>query len=297
MNDMSEVSFEQSGGGETEADYRRFFGSYFAVINKPSEKAKDPEKEVQERKAGIKRLAAIALGLSKSASWADLTKAGGYDAYLKKVEVFCRYGERLIEDETSVMEWAEENGITLTNVSGLTIFKRKNLRSIKQQSVVDKVLLSVTNEKEWTHQPFGGKREAGEGAVAAILGEFGEETDWDSAVQLLRDFQDRKAFYLGCYVQLLADNKARFIQSFSMEGRNFNPGKLGSGSDSLGFVWAGRAQLEGDEGEKMVLTQQAEGDIGRSFGFLGRRPSKFSHPDPEYTGRPDLEWRRERAIR
>ncbi len=277
---MSETSFEQGDSGESEAEYRKFCGSH--IIDVPSEKAADPEKEKQERRAGIKKLATIALDLPEGSSWADLVKAGGYGAYLQKVETLCKYKESLAEGDKYVDEWAKKEGVSVTKVSGLTIFKGKG---VEGGPIVDEVLLSVTKNKAWTHQPFGGKRNEGEGAVAAMLREFGEEAGWDSATQLLRAFKNESAFYVGYYVQKLKNNKALLIQSFSMNGKDFNTERFVSGSDSSDYIWANRDFFEKQAGQ-ISLTEQAEKYMRDVFGFP-RPTSKFTNLDEGYYGAPD----------
>ncbi|MBI4093711.1 NUDIX domain-containing protein [Candidatus Kaiserbacteria bacterium] len=276
---MSENNFERGSAGESETDYKAFRGEF--VIDQPSEKADDPLKETSERRAGIKRLAQSVLGLPE-ASWADLAKAGGYARYLQEVERLCKYKQSLDEGEKYVDTWAQKEGVSVTKVSGMTIFRGTGVAG---GPLVDQVLLSVTKNKAWTHQPFGGKRNDGEGAVAAMLRELGEEAGWESASQLLEAFKVQTAFYVGYYVQKLSDKKALLIQSFSMNGQGFNTQKFVSGSDSSDYIWADRKFFE-ERGKDISLTEQAEKYMRDVFGFP-RPPSKFTNPDERYYGTPD----------
>lgn len=279
---MSEFGIEKGGSGESEADYRNFLGT-FEIDNPNGLDKPDTPAENSERRDGIKHLATTALDLPKGSSWADLAKAGGYSAYLQKVEQITAYRDSLDAGEKYAYAWAKENKVSLTTVSGLTIFRGQGESG---GPLVNEVLLSVTDpeKKAWTHQPFGGKRNAGEGAVAAMLREFGEEAGWGLAVQLIHSFKDKSAFYTGYYVSEPRNGKALFIQCFSMNGKNFDAEKISSGSDSLDYIWAGRNLLEGEAGERMTLTQQAEHYMS-IFGFERPR-SKFTHPDEGYYGVP-----------
>jgi 8-oxo-dGTP pyrophosphatase MutT (NUDIX family) len=294
--------------GNSEADFQNFCGSLCDSLDTVSEKAKNPEKERSDRRKGIKELAIIALDMPKDSTWADLAKVGGYDhvkdigfesrkktgyqKYLERVAQLPQHRFRMTDDETRMDAWAKREGVTLQKVSGVTLYKGRGSRDVPDDNgpIVDRVFLSETNDKPWSHQPFGGKRDKTENPVAALLREFGEEAGWEAAKQLMRALKEGHVTYLGFYVPKPepGDKKALLIQSFAVDDEYFGASRFVSGSDSKGYVWAGTETLDASRriGKKVTLTTQAEQYMGHVFRF-DRRIHKFTNRDPSWTGDPE----------
>lgn len=272
-----------------EPEYRKFCGTdkLYKSLEGVSEAAGDSKGRVLERykrRKGIKQIAAIAFDLPEDSSWAELTAVGGYQKYLYRIEQLPKHKHRMDEDEKYVdSHVAKDNAragkevVKPTKVSGLTIFTGSGSRN---GAIVDKVVLSVTKGKPWSHQPYGGKRNEGEGVVAALVREFGEEAGWDAAIKVARELKRGNVFYLGRYV---SKNKKLFIQSFGLRADDFDPKKdVVSGSDSKGVELAGPELLRRDD---VVLTEQAEEYMRWKFRF--ERPIKgYTRWHEGYRGDP-----------
>lgn len=244
----------------------------------------NPGVNSENLRIGLGRLAAELFGMS-GATWRELAERGGYDAYLSAVEAICtakplapEYGRTIADGEGVVEAYAAQRGLKLVYVSGFT-----GARGVDGAT---EVLLSETNGKPWTHQPHGGGRNKGEGALAAMLRETGEELGWDAAVALLEAFRSGEAYYAGYYASRIGDvlgddakgaDTLLAIQCFIVDGKAFEGVSFASSSDSKGAVWLPVNELP----EGFVTTTQGDYWLRKYFG------AKFPESAYTYPGKYD----------
>ncbi|QQS18084.1 NUDIX domain-containing protein [Candidatus Saccharibacteria bacterium] len=238
---------------------------------------------------GLGRLAAELWELPDP-NWGGLTDRGGYVAYLDQVEevgvpncLVPEYGTTIADGEAIIEDYAGKHKFDLVYVSGVTGVKQSD-------EGVTEVFLSRTSGKDWTYQPHGGGRTEGEGSVAALLREVGEEAGWDAAVALLQALKKGTAYYAGYYASRIGDvlgekakgaNTLLAIQCFIVDGRALEGVKLKPGSDSGGAEWLNVHDLP----EDFITTTQMDYWL-RTYFSAEVPKSKYTHPLEGYDGVP-----------
>lgn len=221
-------------------------------------------------------------------------KLEGVNNSLTRVEENCKYYDAMMAYEHKIDAWAKENRITLTKVSGIMV-QRINIDGELE------TLLSKTANKFWTHQWHGGKRDEGEGPVATMYRELKEEAGLATAQKFASAIEDGSAYYYSSHVQMLGNGKALLIHGFGMNLAEGEELAIENGDDSAGYLWAGKKNLEGENGKRISLTEQGERVLEQILGFdrsretlgeldnLREGAKDFRHNDWRYYGDPTVD--------